>query len=228
MRTVLRFTGGLFLLFVGITALASDDKQEKPAPKPGSTETKKEHPAKPKPFVSAKPFRAKIVRVESAQRMFSVEITIPKGQENVDAARTLINLRQQLLTTRDAGSIRNIQIEIAKNQANLYSVKEEKQNVEVEAVDEMKVRTMILPVETDEKGKPRKLTEKEKRELKGPDTNLKGYMAEFDSLKPGQIVDVYLEKPAKGSKQVKTKDLAAVKEKPKVVMMLILQEPLAK
>jgi hypothetical protein len=220
-------TGAVLLLFLVSAVFADDEKKDKSSKKPDApaSQTEKKKEATPKKFVSAKPFAAKLLRVDPAQKTFSVEITIARGQENLDAARNLISLRQQLLTTRDPGSIRNIQVEILKNQANLYSRKDEKQKIELEAIDDMRVRTTMLPLETDEKGRPRKLTEKEKRELKGPETNLKGYMADFENLKAGQIVEVYLEKPSKGAAQHKPKDLVTAKERPKVVMMVILEEP---
>src|SRR5437899_8182941 len=94
--------------------------------------------------------------------------------------------------------VNRLQLEIEKARRNLF--KDETQKIELDAPENMKVRTMVLPVEVDDKGKPRKLTEKEKRELKGPDPMLPGYTGDFDSLKPDQIVEVYLAKQPPKSK----------------------------
>jgi len=67
-----------------------------------------------------------------------------------------------------------------------------KQNVKVMTIDDVKVRTLNLPVQYDDKGKPKKAyTAKEKKELKG-DPKLPGYSAGFEDLKVKQIVEVTL------------------------------------
>jgi hypothetical protein len=146
-----------------------------------------------------------------------VAVTVPK--QDPQTAQHLANLQRQLI---DAQRHRNpldrvtqsnrIQLEIEKATANLYK----DQKIELDAPEEMKVRTMLLPVEFDDKGKPRRLTEKEKRELKGPDSSLPGYTADFDSLKPDETVEVYLAKPLSKSKTTanrRAQDVAEEKDK---------------
>jgi hypothetical protein len=58
-------------------------------------------------------------------------------------------------------------------------------------IDDVKIRTMTLPVVYDEKGKPRKHTAKELKELKGKG-NLPGYTAGWDDLKVNDLVSVTL------------------------------------
>src|SRR5262249_10952211 len=116
------------------------------------------------------------------------------------------------------------QIELDRAQRNLF--KGEKQKLDLDAADAMKVRTMVLPVELDDKGKPKKLTEKEKRELKGPDATLPGYTADFDSRNADQMVDIYLAKQPPKSK-AKDQDQDADKTanpRPKIAMIVILAD----
>jgi hypothetical protein len=104
--------------------------------------------------------------------------------------------------------------------------------IDMQATDNIKIRILNPPADFDAKGKPRRYTSKELKEMKGPDTKRPGYTADFDSLKPGQIVNLYLPrpKPAKPSPPPKKKskdddDLVVPPEKPEVLMVVILQEP---
>jgi hypothetical protein len=64
-------------------------------------------------------------------------------------------------------------------------------DLELEADDTTKVRTDFLPEILDENGKPKRYTKDEVAALKG-DSNLPGFKATYDNLKPGQIVRVRL------------------------------------
>jgi len=101
----------------------------------------------------------------------------------------------------------------------------------------MKVRTLQLPIDFDEKGKPKRYSAQELKDLKGPDPKLPGYTADFDSLKPEQVVKVYLarKKGAKaaplqqpGKKKGKDDNAEAAdartENRPEVTMVLILAE----
>jgi hypothetical protein len=109
-------------------------------------------------------------------------------------------------------------------------------DLDLEPADEMVVRTMFLPEKFDDKGKPKKYTAKELKELRGPDASLPGYSADNDSLKDGQIVTVYLVrkkrvpaiKAAPKDKEKKDKDNEKLWDddnKPKVRMIVIRAEP---
>jgi hypothetical protein len=233
-------------------AAKADDKKEKDSPKSDkkdkdppktdtSAEAKEKKAAQDKMLASRKLADVKLVQVEGAQRYLTVQLTLKYAVPNAGAANNLANLQRQLV---DATRITNpidrqrrlaeIAIDIEKNKRNLLTVKEESQKIELQAADEMKVRTVLPPVEYDDKGKLRKLSEKELRELKGPDPKLPGYQADFDSLKTEQIVDVYLAAPkggaAKGKPKAKPKetdrDVSAAEEpKPQVVMIIIKGQP---
>jgi hypothetical protein len=197
----------LFALFlILLPALAADDSSEATTKKQVDKLTK-----------SGKSFIGKLVKIDADKRILTVEGKVPK--QDPQTAQHLANLQRQLI---DAQRHRNpldrvtqsnrIQLEIEKATANLYK----DQKIELDAPEEMKVRTMLLPVEFDDKGKPRRLTEKEKRELKGPDSSLPGYTADFDSLKPDETVEVYLAKPLSKSKTTanrRAQDVAEEKDK---------------
>jgi hypothetical protein len=91
------------------------------------------------------------------------------------------------------------------------------------------VRTVFLPVVFDDQGFPKKWTEKDKRELRG-DTQIPGYPSDFDAIKSGQYIDVYMVKkapPAKDSGKKKKgpdDDPAPAMTTPEFVLIVILQE----
>ena len=99
-------------------------------------------------------------------------------------------------------NVAQYQIDLAKQ--NIYSPK----NYEVRAADDAKVRTITLPIEFDDTGKIKKFTKKELHERKDK-TGLPGYPSEFDAIKQGQVVDIYMVKQASSKK----KDDTAKKKK---------------
>ena len=62
-------------------------------------------------------------------------------------------------------------------------------DLELEADDDTVVRTEVLADQFDDKGKLKKFTKEELKELKG-DPKLPGYKAEFGDLKQGEMVKV--------------------------------------
>jgi hypothetical protein len=125
------------------------------------------------------------------------------------------------------------------------SIRVGRQTVEFALADDVKVRTSIMPVERDEKGKPKRLTSEEKHKLKGDDPKLPGYTAELSGLQRGQVVEVYLsrlkgsptKKAAAGEKdKTASTDKTSPKDKGKdqnksidhevlVTMIVIVSEP---
>jgi hypothetical protein len=89
--------------------------------------------------------------------------------------------------------------------------------LEYPRADEMIVRRRHPPVMFDAKGKPRKPTAKELKELKG-EGNLPGYMAEASDLKANQTVTLYLQKPT-----VKKDDPDSLTDNKPSVRMIIIE-----
>jgi hypothetical protein len=208
----------LFVLAAFLAAAPIDDQSD-----PSKKDTK---PAKKtsKEKVRTDLLKGKLVKIDPKERTFTVRVTTKIPQDNAGAAQNIANLQRQLIGNRDPNSINSIRLEIMKNQQNLVTFKDDVKRIDCVASDDMKVRTLLLPVEYDDKGKPKKLTEKEKRALKGSDLKAPGYEADFESLKPEQTVEVHLEKAAHKSKS-KDKDAADPKEPKKAIMIVIVSEP---
>ncbi len=111
----------------------------------------------------------------------------------------------------------------------LQITKDKTQDVEWTATDEVKVRMLNPPPQFDDKGRIKRYTRKELKELKGND-KLRGYPAEFSDLKTDQYVEVTLVKkkggPRPGVKRGKDADPDVTGEYlPKMSMIIIVAEP---
>jgi hypothetical protein len=175
------------VLFVAAPTLAADAK----ADDKGTTE---------KLTPTAK-FLAKLVRSNESNKTLTVELTQSVVVANPYDAARILYWRQRLLsaqTDRNPASRlrRTAEAEnwIAYHQVRLYSRHDQHQNLDLQAVDEVQVRVLQLPPAFDDKGKPRKRTAAEEKELKGPDPKLPGYTASFSQLKPGQVVEITMGK----------------------------------
>jgi hypothetical protein len=107
------------------------------------------------------------------------------------------------------------------------TAKETTKDVEIAQAEDIKVRTINPPPVYDEKGKPRRHTPKELKELKG-EGNLPGYTADLNALKANQTVIVYYSPPKKKASGKKGEDLdkdALEDSKPRARMVVILAEP---
>jgi hypothetical protein len=145
--------------------------------------------------------------------------------------QSIANIKVQMAQARDIQTIRNLQIELLKQQANMAQLKRESHNIDIEASDEAQVRLKDPPVAFDEKGNVKKYTQKELKELKG-DSKLPGYAGDFDSLKPDQLVQVKLAK-MKETPKAKPKEKDADKDllndnRPIATSIMILQDAPAK
>jgi hypothetical protein len=192
---------------------ADDEKKDAKADKKDVKKEAAEKEAKSK-MVTAGVIAGKLVRVEGAQKYLTVAVTVPY----LRPATQTVNIRGRLIPVMS------------------YQVASTSQNVELQAGDDMKVRTLQLPVDFDEKGRPKRYSSKELKELRGSDPQLPGYTADFDSLKPDQFVRVYLarkkdapkpppvkEKPAAKKDKDADKD-AVMADKPEIAMIVILAE----
>jgi hypothetical protein len=99
-------------------------------------------------------------------------------------------------------------------------------DVEFQAKDDVKVRTMNLPEQFDEKGNIKKYTKQELAELKGKDKNLPGYESSIEKLEVGQVAKVTLvlvsKKPATGDKE--TAGVLGADKKMQVKTIVILAD----
>ncbi len=232
MRQTLRCAGLLVALAVLLPVSAADDKKKSDAdPLPKDTKEAAEK------LVTAGKVTGKLIQVDPKKKYFTLQITLKYGVPNQGAVNALLNAQNELARTRDPKRAVQLRIEMAKQQANLITIKEEKKNVEFQAGDEVKVRSANPPPTFDDKGQLKKYTRKELDELKGPDKKLPGYPAEFDVLRQDQIVTVLLVKKKDAGKparpQPRSKDadvdtdlLGDDKDnKPQVSMIVVELDP---
>jgi len=118
---------------------------------------------------------------------------------------------------------------------NQYKMKlSNARQIEIKTAEAMKVRTMVPPIEYDIKGNLKRWTPKEIAALRGA-SRLPGFPAQFDSVRGGQIVDLYVAKspqPKRGAaagKDAKKKaadDDESLEEypRPEVLMIVVVME----
>jgi hypothetical protein len=96
--------------------------------------------------------------------------------------------------------------------ASPYRVATAYKDFDAEAIDDVVVRRLKLPMEYDDKGNVKEYTEKEKKELRGNDPKKPGYAATWDDVQLGQKVKLYLTTKKKTAAKAKAdkakKDLA--------------------
>jgi hypothetical protein len=208
----------MVLFVIVFPALAADDDTDAKA---DATDKKQAD----KLIKSGKAFIGKLVKVDGDKRVLTAEVTYATTKQDPQTVQNLANLQLRMVEAqrnRNRSQLNQIAIDIERNTRNLY--KTTTQKIELDAPEDMKVRTKLVPVELDDKGKPRKLTDKEKRELKGPDPTLPGYTGDFDNLKSDQTVEVFLAKQPPKSK-AKDKDADnAESTRPRIAMIVILAE----
>lgn len=96
--------------------------------------------------------------------------------------------------------------------------------VEFQAAEKVKVRTMVLPEQFDEKGSVKKYTAKQLAELRGKvSQGLPGYESSLDKLEAGQKVSVQLvAAPARAAAKTKDKDEAGQADKKMQVRLIVI------
>jgi hypothetical protein len=220
MRSTVALGCLLTVLLCALSSWADDKKDEKKDGKKDDKDAKEK-------LVSLGSVVGKLSQVEGAQKYITVQITIPVVVPTAGGTTT-VNRGGRLYVVPTGGG---------------YQIQNITKAVELEATDDIKVRTLILAQEFDEKGRPRKYSSKELLEMRKPDPNLPGYHADFDSLKPGQTVKISIarkagakpaanptkpaaekKKKGKDDDDAEEKD-APSSQKPFVTMVIILDEP---
>jgi hypothetical protein len=158
-----------------------------------------------------------------------IEYDVPKLNQNALLALNNANINlQRASAQRDYNGIRNAQVEIARQTAALYTMTPTK--IDLVTTEDVVVRLAVPRPEFDEKGKLKKHTAKELKELKG-DPHLPGYAGEFSDLKTNLIVTLSLvrkkdaPRPKPGPKS-KDADVELMAEnKPMISQIMVLGEP---
>lgn len=205
--------------------------------------------------LSAGEVTGKIARLDYAQRLITVQVETQvvqggSGQQGQNALQNVIRQQQQIArqivqrpnnNQNPAQQARQVQQRMAqapRQQAQALNrndagtkVQTVKKEFEFQADEKVRVRLMTLPQEYDDRGKPKKYSQAELKELKGPNPSLPGYLSEFEDLRAGQTVKLHVA-PAKRAAAAKpAKDVDVDKDlpvldltKPRATMVLILKD----
>lgn len=244
-------------LLAGLLAFGSPlGAQNKPKPGgKGVSATPQEY----QQVLSAGEITGKISRIDHLKRFITIQVEVQsvtqpaKGNNQGQNAQTdLIRQQQQLARQmqqrpnnnrnpgQQARQMQQLQRQQAqngnRNNGGGPKIQTVKKEFEFQADAQVKVRLMSLPQEYDERGKPKQYTQAELKELKGPNSTLPGYLADFENLSAGQTVKLYVASAkkanaAKPAKPAKDKDADVDKDvfvmdaiKPRTTMVLITKD----
>lgn len=144
------------------------------------------------------------------QRLFREEQKSLTARNPAQAAKQVQQLHWHALRVGASGNNGN---------GSAFKVVTQRKEFDLQATDDVNVRLAKLPLEFDDKGYPKKYTDKELKERKGPDPNLPGYASSFEELKPGHIVKVTFGRAKTDSKDADKKD-----EHPHITRIIVVDE----
>jgi hypothetical protein len=184
----------LLLCLVPPSLAARDEKDEKKADekKPDAS-----------PFIPVARLFGKVKSLGSADDILTLEVTYQYVEPNVPAQADYARRVQQILAEQQAimnnrnpvqrqqqmGQLQREVQDLQRRQADLFKVREAKQDVRLELPAELKVRAPRPADAFDEKGNIRQYTAKELQELRGPE-GLPGFPGGRENLQAGQMVVV--------------------------------------
>jgi hypothetical protein len=185
--------------------------------------------------------------IPGTDRLFSIEyesqqlVPTGKGGGKGNGAGNILQVQNQLRQAQtqvaSANSpqqrqqamrrIQQLQMQLNRSMAGLgkgvppgYKMSTVKREIEFQASEKVKVRTLFLPEQFDEKGNLKKYSAKELAALKGKDKNLIGYESGLDRLEVGQKVRLTL---AAAPTRPATKDTdEATKDKQMQVKLIVV------
>jgi len=225
MRNAMRAAVVTLLGLAALPLLAADEKK---------TDEKKDDKKAPE-MVAAGTINGKILHVHASKHTLRLRIPEVNKGEAEAIARDQAEINRVLATERNIANrnrrVAELQAAIVRHNANLYSGHKD---IDVNVVDDVKVRMANLPLKFDEKGKPAAYTAEEKKALKGDDPKAVGYKAEFSDLRAEQQVQLVLmkkkgnpvlPKPEPGKDVDKSDVAAALAEyEPRVTSIVILSD----
>lgn len=191
MRQTIRWLAALLvpiLLLSGPVVNAQKKEKEKgkkDAEKEGNTEK----------MVRAGVLTGKVAAIYEDKKKIRLSVTVPVTTINPGALNSIQQAQLNMMQARmrgDAQGMLNAQLELARAQASMYQVRNEHQDIELTAMEEVVVRVARPKGSFDEKGKIKRLTKAELKELKGPDPKQPGYKAEFSDVQTDQVIQVTL------------------------------------
>jgi hypothetical protein len=220
----------VFVLGLAVLPAFADDKK--------ADADKKDAPDAKKDVVNKDSMKAgelvgKLTNVDETKKAIRLQVTIEYTELNGGEANALAQEERNLAIAqakRDVNGIVSAERNIAIHTAKLYDVKQKTKDLDLQTIDDVKVRLTNPPPQYDAKGNIKKPTAAELKELKGPDTSLPGYQAEFANLHNEQYVKITLVKKKDAPKHPKPKDFdpADLDNLPQISMIEILGELPAK
>ncbi len=184
MRHVPRLAAFLVMIGLVLPLLAADDKPAD-AKKDADKNPNAEH------YVKAGEIAGKIVAVNESRKSLRLQVKVPMlNQGAVNAIANAERQYAQAAARGDRNGAASALRTIAQQEANLYTYQDKE--VEVATLDDVKVRLSQPPAAFDDKGKVKKYTQKELKEMKGNDPKLPGYNGDFSDLQNEQVVKVTL------------------------------------
>jgi hypothetical protein len=142
-------------------------------------------------MIAAGVITGRVAAVYEEKRQIRLAIQVPRL--NPGALNSIQQAQAQMALARmrgDFNGVLNAQRQLAQAQATLYTM--QWQDIELNTQDDMIVRMANPRPSFDDKGRLKKLTRAELKELKGDDPKLPGYKAEFSDIQTDQIVQVTL------------------------------------
>ena len=173
----------------------------------------------------------KVMNVYEDKRKIRLQVSVPKL--NPSGLVAIANAQRQMAMARNIQGILQGQRAMQQAQAQLYTM--QPQDIELEALDDVLVRTARPREEFDDKGRIKKFTKAQLKELKGPNPKLPGYKAEFGDVATEQIIQVTLVRkkgstpkpvrPKKGKKDLDADIDVLADNLPQISQIIILREP---
>jgi hypothetical protein len=175
---------------------------------------------------------AKIMAVVEDKKSVRIQVEQLVPVPNPGGQQQLLQAQFAMARARSPQAMMQAQMQMVRAQQNLVQIQRVTKDYELQATDDVKVRMMSPPPQFDDKGRVKKYTGKELKELKGND-KLPGYPGEFSDLKQDQIVQVTLvskkappRPPAGAVKKGKDSDPSLLLDNlPQISMVMILVEP---
>lgn len=159
----------------------------------------------------------------NVNRIAQLQVQLQQAQARVASARTPQQQQQA------ARQLQNVQRQIAQtaNTVNRSAgnVKTTKKEIDFQASENVKVRTLVMPDQFDEKGNFKKHSSEELAKLRGKDKGLPGFESSLEKVTAGQKVKVTLAAaPAKAAGKDKEDDKLVPDKKRQVKLIVILEE----
>jgi hypothetical protein len=179
----------------------------------------------------------KVMAVYEDKRKVRLEISYQVMKINPGAVNSMQQARLAMVQATNIIARIQAQQQMAQAQRTLYTTETKKKEMEFQAIDDVVVRTAKPRDTFDDKGKIKKFTKAELKELKGPDRKVPGYKAEFGDLTADQILQLTIvrkksdpapkpkPKPKGKKKDDDALDAELLDDAPQVSLILIVADP---